>query len=123
MTKLRLDNEDAECIAKWGFKYHHIGIPVTESYEGEKYIPHLKMYSYGFAENPFGIEFIRFEKDSPVHSLVQKVPHVAFEVKNIEETIKKYNLEVITPVNFPSENVKVAMIVWKNAPVELIEFI
>lgn len=118
---MRKEHELAECI-KWGWKYHHIGIPVDEKKENETYIPHLKFYVSGFTTSPFGIEWMRFEEDSPMHPLVMKYPHVAFEVENIEKEIVERNLSVLTPVNSPAEGITVAMIEHNGAPVELIQF-
>lgn len=120
---LRLEHELAECVEKWGWKYHHMGIPTKEHFEDERYIPHLKFYVSGFPTSPFGIEWMRFDKDSPIHPLIQKVPHIAFEVKNLEEELTRRPFHLLTPPNLPSEGVRVAMIEHNGAPIELIEFV
>lgn len=89
---------------------------------GEKYIPHLGFYVSGFSESPFGVEWMRFEADSPIHPLVQAIPHVDFEVVDLDYELSIRGLNVITPPNPPSEGVRVAMIEHNGAPVELIEF-
>ena len=76
----------------------------------------------GFENSPFGIEWMRFEKDSPIHELVQRIPHIAFEVDDIALELKKHNLNVITQINSPGKGVRVAMIEHNGAPIELIEF-
>ncbi len=106
----------------WGWKYHHLGIPVVEKRKNEIYIPHLKMYVSGFPTSPFGVEWMRFEKDSPIHPLIQKIPHLAFEVEDLETELKRTGFTIITPINSPSKGVKVAMISHNNAPIELMEF-
>lgn len=68
---MRKEHEIAECI-KWGWIYHHIGIPTTERKENEVYIPHLKFFVSGFSTSPFGIEWMRFEEDSPMHRWSRK---------------------------------------------------
>lgn len=118
----RQDHEAPLATEQWGWRYHHMGIPTKTKLPGEKHIPHLKFYVSGFPESPYGIEWMRFEKDSPVHELVQKVPHIAFEVDDLDEEIRKHNLHVITPSNPPSEGVRVAMIEHNGTVVELIEF-
>lgn len=118
----RAENELPRAISCWGWKYHHTGIPTEKKLKNERYLPHLKMYVSGFESSPFGIEWMRFEKDSPVHPLVQKLPHVAFEVENLDSEITKRNLNVITPPNPPMDGVRVAMIEHNGAPLELIEF-
>ena len=118
----RKDSEPPLATTAWGWKYHHTGIPTTAIRKDEKYIPHFGLYVSGFSESPFGIEWMRYEEDSPIHPLVQKVPHVAFEVDDLDYELAHHNLKVITPPNPPSEGVRVAMIEHNGAPVELIEF-
>jgi len=56
MTKIRLDNELPESIEKWGWKFHHLGIPTDKIMSDEKYIPQFKFYVSGFENSPFGLE-------------------------------------------------------------------
>jgi len=63
---------------------------------------------------------MRFEPDCEIHELIKRVPHVAFEVDDIEQAIAGFN--VIYPISSPSEGVRSAMIVHDGAPIELIEF-
>ncbi len=100
-------------------KYHHIGIPTSEVRSGERFLPDFGMHVSGFETSPFGIEWMRFEPDSPVPSLVQRVPHVAFEVDELEVALE--GLEVLIAPNSPSPGVRVAFVVHDGAPVELIE--
>src|SRR6056297_3005646 len=122
MKKARLDHELPHAIEKWGWKYHHLGIPTDKVRANEQYLPQFKFYVSGFSVGPFGIEWMRFEKNSPIHKLIQTVPHLAFEVENIEKELKKHNFKILTKPNPPSDGVRVAMIEHKGAPIELIEF-
>jgi hypothetical protein len=74
----------------------------------------------GFRGNPFGIEWMRFEADSSLPELVQTVPHVAFQVEDLEVALKGH--EVLIPPNSPSEGVRVAFVVHSGVPVEFLEF-
>jgi len=87
---------------------------------GEKYIAHLKMYVSGFETSLYGIEWMRFEKDSPVADIIRTVPHIAFEVDDLNQALE--GKEIISEVSNPSPGVKVAMIIENGAPIELIEF-
>jgi len=118
----RKDSDAPQIIDEWGWKYHHIGIPTNNLMENEKYISHLKFYVSGFDKSPYGIEWMRFEKDSPIHELIQRVPHVAFEVDDIDFELSKRDFEILTEPNSPSDDVRVAMIKHNGAPIELIEF-
>jgi hypothetical protein len=78
------------------------------------------MYVAGFESSPYGIEWMRFEEGSPVPEIIRKVPHLAFEVDDLEVALQ--GKEVITPPNSPSDGVLVAMIVHNGAPIELLQF-
>ena len=118
-TTIRRDDEPPAVTAE-GWRYHHVGIPTDEPRSGERYLRHLGMYVSGFATSPYGIEWMRFEPTSPVSELVRTVPHVAFEVDDLDKEIQ--GKQLLGEVSSPSEGVRVAMIVDNGAPVELIEF-
>jgi hypothetical protein len=122
MVNIRLDNELPESIEKWGWKYHHLGIPTSKSMPGEIYLPKFRLFVSGFSESPFGIEWMRYEDGSPVNMLIQSVPHIAFEVTDLDYELSTHNLKVITEPNSPSDGTRVAMIEHNGAPIELIEF-
>ena len=100
-------------------KFNHIGIPTTDRFEGAIDLPHLKMTVSDHADNPFGIQWQRYWKDAPYPDLVQTVPHVAFEVDDIERALADQKI-IIAP-NSPSDGVVVAFIEVNGAPVELLQ--
>ncbi len=121
-SKMRADHEPPQAIAEWGWRYHHLGIPTDLKMPGEEYLEPFKLYRSGFPSSPFGIEWMRFEPGSPVHGLIQTVPHIAFEVNDLDAELKIHHFNLLTEPNSPSDNVRVAMIELNGAPVELIEF-
>ena len=122
MIKNRLEHDPPESIEKWGWKYHHLGIPTEKIMPDEKYLPQFRFYVSGFSRSPFGIEWMRFENDSPVDKLIQTVPHIAFEVKDLYYELTNRNFKIISEPNSPADGILVAMIEHNGAPVELIEF-
>jgi len=100
-------------------KYHHLGIPTTEPHPGERYLAPLKVHVAGYETSPFGIEWMRFDADCPVPELVRRVPHVAFEVDDLEAELA--GRQVLIAPNSPSAGVRVAFIVDDGAPVEFLE--
>jgi hypothetical protein len=119
---IREAHEEPDAIGQWGWKYHHLGIPTNQVMPGEVYLPDFKLYVSGFDTNPFGIEWMRYEKESPVDQLIQKVPHLAFEVSDLDKELADHDLKILTPPNSPTSGIRVAMIEHNGAPVELIEF-
>lgn len=101
-------------------KYHHIGIPTQVRRMGEMYLEQLKMYVSGFEASPFGIEWMRFEPDSPLPDLVKQVPHVAFVVEDLDQAL--HGQEILIQPNSLGPGVKVAFIVHNGAPVEFLQF-
>lgn len=101
-------------------KFNHIGIPTRDSFEGEIDLPHLKMTVSDHTNNPYGIQWQRYWEGAHYPPLVKEVPHVAFEVDDLDSELKGKN--VIIQPNSPSPGVKVAFIEVNGAPVELMEY-
>ena len=105
---------------KKGWRYHHIGIPTDVVRPEERHLADYGLHVSGFDTSPYGIEWMRFDEDSPISALVKTVPHIAFEVDDLDaETEGK---ELLGGISSPSDGVRVAMFVADGAPVELIEF-
>lgn len=101
-------------------RFHHLGIPTQISREGEHYIEHLKIFVSGFETSPYGVEWMRFDPDCPLPELVKTVPHVAFEVDDLEAELA--GKEILIQPNSPSPGVTVAFIVDNGAPIEFLCF-
>jgi len=100
-------------------KFHHLGIPTKNKLRDEEHLKDLKVYVSGFGRSPYGVEWNRFEDDAPYPDLVKTVPHVAFEVDDLEEELRGKN--VIIKPNSPSPGVVVAFIEDNGAPIEFLQ--
>lgn len=100
-------------------KFNHIGIPTTSSFEGEIFLPHLSVTVSDHKNNPYGIQWQRYEVNAPYPDLVKTVAHVAFEVDNLSEALE--GQKVIIEPNSPIKGLTVAFIEVNGAPVELME--
>jgi hypothetical protein len=116
----RKDHEPPSVVSKNRWRYHHMGIPTTVPRENELHIARLGIHVSGFDTSPFGIEWMRFDPGCGISELVQTVPHIAFEVDDLESAVS--GLTLLGPITSPSPGVRVAMIVDNGAPVELLEF-
>lgn len=121
MKKYRTEKEAPRAVSKCGWRYHHLGIPTSKPQPNEKYLEKYKMYVSGFETSDFGIEWMRFEDESPISELIQSVPHIAFEVDNLEKAIE--GRKMIGEITSLSPGIRVAMIIENGAPIELIEFV
>ena len=119
-ARRRLSHEPPAAIAERGWRYHHMGIPTDVEHPGEIYLAQYGLYVSGFGTSPYGVEWMRFEKSSPLPEIIKTVPHVAFEVDDLEAALE--GQEVIYPPGSPSEGVRAAMIVDHGALIELIWF-
>ncbi len=120
LERKRRDDEPPHAIAVLGWRYHHVGIPTDARMPNERYLEAFKVYVSGFDTSAYGIEWMRFEPDSPVSEIVKTIPHVAFEVDDLDAALA--GRKVLSPPQSPSGGVRAAMIVHNGAPVELIEF-
>ncbi|MDH3268497.1 MAG: hypothetical protein OEM46_06540 [Ignavibacteria bacterium] len=116
----RKDNEPPYAISHKGMRFHHFGIPTKEIKPNEKYLEDYKLFVSGFDTSEYGIEWMRFEADSPVNEIIKRIPHVAFEVENLDAAVK--NKILIGEISSPSIGVRVAMILEDGAPIEFLEF-
>ncbi len=116
----REDNELPLALSDWGWHYHHLGIPTDIPRPGEVYLEEFKMYVSGFRASPYGVEWMRFEPESLVPELIQRVPHLAFVVDDLENVL--VGKDVLTLPYSPSNGIAVAMIVHDGAPIELMQF-
>jgi len=101
-------------------RYHHLGIPSATPREGETYLKKYKAYVSGYETSPYGIEWMRFEPDSPLPEVVKNVPHVAFAVDDLAVEIA--GKDILIEPNSPSEGITVAFIIDDGAPVEFLQF-
>jgi hypothetical protein len=102
-------------------KYNHIGIPTKTPQPGETYLKDYKIFCTDHENNPFGIQWMRYEDDCSLPELVKTQPHVAFEVDDLQQALVGRQL-LIEPNN-PSPGVLVAFILCDGAPVEFMQFL
>ena len=122
MVKKREEQDLPQAVEEWGWRYHHLGIPTDKQMVDERYLPRYGFYVSGFENSPLGIEWMRFDQDSPIHEVIKLVPHLSFEVDDLDRELACRGLEILTPPNSPGEGIRVAMVLHNGAPVELIEF-
>lgn len=102
-------------------KYDHYGIPTKEKHPDEEYveIADFRFYTTPFDANEWHIMYHRFPENHGLPELLTKVPHIAFQVDDIEKEIE--GKKVILPLYSPLEGYRVAIIEEEGVPIELIE--
>lgn len=100
-------------------EFSHIGIPTTTVKPDEIYIEGGNLYVTDFNLSENNIEWLRFEEDSPLPELLKTVPHVAFEVDDLDAALA--GKEILLEPFEPMEGIKVAFIIDEGAPVEFMQ--
>jgi hypothetical protein len=101
-------------------RYHHLGIPTNAQFADATYLPQLKMHVSDHLATPYGVQWMRFDQDCPLPDLVKSVPHVAFEVRDLDAAI--LGKRVIISPNEPAPGIRVAFIEAAGAPIEFLQF-
>jgi hypothetical protein len=102
-------------------KYHHYGIPTKEKRADETLVEMggFRFYSTPFEGNKYHIQWHRFPQGHGLPDLVTKVPHIAFQVDDLEAEIK--GAKVLFGPYSPLDGYLVAMIEEQGVPIELVE--
>ena len=102
-------------------KFNHVGIPTQVSQPGEFYAEGLKVWLTNFNESPNKIEYLRFDKDSWMPEAIQNIAHIAYEVDNLEEELKKADKILVEPMQ-GGENLTIAFVEEEGIAIELMYF-
>lgn len=65
-------------------KFDHVGVPTGDRQPGEMYVEATRVWVTDPARHPQRIEYLRYEADSPVSGPVREMPHMAFQVDDLE---------------------------------------
>lgn len=105
-------------IKECGLTFDHLGLPTDEDMKWDAYLENLKLHIQEYENDPFGIEWMKFEPGSPMPEIIQKRPHVAFVVNDLAKATKGY--ELLVPVSEPRPGMKTCFIVHKGIAVEFV---
>ena len=97
----------------------HFGIPVASKPAEAAYIEPLKVSVTDYGKSANKIEFLYFEPDSPMHALVQKQAHVAYEVPCLKITATADGELLLEPLD--CGDMVIAFVEEEGIAVELIE--
>lgn len=106
-------------LEECGMEYFHLGIPTKEDMKWDAYLENLKVHIQEYENDPFGIEWMKFEEGSPMPKVIQERPHVAFLVKNLDKAIK--GMKLLVPVSIPRPGIKTCFIEHKGIGIEFVE--
>lgn len=101
------------------YQFSHIGIPTIEEKDWDGFYEPGKIHYTDFNKDEYGIEWIKFDADSPMPEMMRTLSHVAYLVDNIEEAL--IGREVLVETFSPGDGVRVAFIAHNGSPVEFME--
>jgi hypothetical protein len=101
------------------YEFYHLGIPTTEVKPNERYSERFGVYTSDSSCEFVRTQWHRYEADSPMHPLIQTLPHCAFKVSDLDRAIE--GGQVILGPFEPLPGFRVAMIDDGGHPVEFVE--
>lgn len=101
--------------------YHHYGIPTEEKRPDESLVEvqGFRFYSTPFEGNKWHIQWHRFPEGHGLPDLLTKVPHIAFQVDDLDAEIQ--GAKVLLGPYSPLPGYRVAIIEEQGVPIELVE--
>jgi hypothetical protein len=96
-----------------------MGLPTDEKQPNEMYVAETKVWVTDPAAHPYKVEYLRFEPDSPVTGPVRDLPHIAFQVDNLEQHMA--GEEILLGPFQATDTLRVVFILKDGAVFELME--
>jgi len=100
-------------------EFVHVGVPVSEPMPGEVYVAGIKCHIAAPETNDWHIEYLRFDKDTPMPKELQTMGHVAYKVDNLAQILKE--TKVIVKPWMADEHTKIAFVMKNGFLFELME--
>ncbi|MDR2761399.1 MAG: hypothetical protein LBB88_02215 [Planctomycetaceae bacterium] len=100
-------------------KYLHFGVPTTQEKNWSGYISELGVHVTDPSADPYGIEWLKFDPNSPMHELIKTKSHAAFAVEDLDAALEG-KLILLKPFS-PMPNFRIAFINNDGAIIELSE--
>jgi len=98
-------------------KYLHTGIPTTEEKNWAGHVAVLGVKITSPDADPLGIEWLKFDHDSPMHKAIQTKPHMAFQVDDLMPPSPEERFCTL-PMS-PMDGMRIAFIDYEGAVIEL----
>ena len=83
------------------------------------YVEATKVWVTDPLQHPHRIEYLRFEPDSPVQGPVRDLPHIAFQVDNLDREMEGAEI-ILGPFN-PTDTLRVVFVLKDGAIFEFME--
>jgi hypothetical protein len=102
-------------------RFDHIGLVTHDAKPDESWVEATRVWVTSPRGHPYNVEWLRFERDSPVTGPLRTEPHVAYRVDDVEAAIE--GLEVLAePFDVGDGFLKVAFVIVDGAVVEFMQY-
>jgi hypothetical protein len=101
-------------------RFHHVGVITDLVQPGEIYVAATRVHVTNPGDHPYRVEYLRFERDSPVTGPVRNQPHMAFAVDDLDAEL--VGACVLLGPFRAMEGLRVAFILEDGAVFELMQF-
>jgi hypothetical protein len=101
--------------------FDHIGLITDEERAGESWVEATRVWVTNPRADPFNIEWLRFEPDSPVTGPLRTEPHVAYRVDDVRAAIRGHDV-LAEPFDVGNGFVTVAFVAVDGAVVEFMQY-
>lgn len=100
-------------------RFDHVGIPTSEKQPQEMWVEASRVWVTDPAGHPQRIEYLRYEPDSPVTGPLRNMPHMAFQVDDLEAAMA--GAEVLLGPFAPTDTLRVVFVERDGAVFEYME--
>jgi hypothetical protein len=98
-------------------QYLHFGVPTAQEKNWAGHIAELGVSVTDPSTDPFGIEWLKFDVNSPMHKAIQTNSHAAFQVDDLDAAVKGKKI-LLAPMS-PMPCLRIAFIDNDGAVIEL----
>ena len=99
--------------------FDHVGIPTEVPQPDEMYVADTKVWVTDPLRHPHRIEYLRYERDAPVRGPVRDLPHIAFQVDDLDSELA--GAEVLLGPFWPTDTLRVAFVLKDGAVFEFMQ--
>jgi len=100
-------------------KYDHIGVPTTDEHDWAGYLADGKVHYSDPPKDPYRVEWLKFDADSPMPKELQERTHIAFEVDDLDAELA--GKTILIPPFEPFPGRRCAFILHHGLPVEFMQ--
>src|SRR5690242_18645750 len=99
--------------------FDHVGIPTDARQPDEMYVADTKVWVTDPLRHPHRIEYLRYEPDSQISGPVRDLPHIAFQVDDLDREIA--GAEILLGPFWPTDTLRVVFVLRDGAVFEFMQ--